>query len=74
MAEPTPDDVIAYIAITLFGGGQMAVSGNIGDVKMALQMLDGARDAVKNQLKLRTSEGLMLPNRDVEVVPHRDFL
>jgi hypothetical protein len=73
VAEPTPGDVVAYIAITLYGGGQMSVSGNIGDVKLALQMLDHARDAVGNQLKLRTSEGLFLPNRDVDISPHPAF-
>lgn len=73
MAEATPGDVVAYIAITLYGGGQMAISGNIGDVKLALQMIDHARDAVNNQLKLRTAEGLYLPNRDVEVVANPNF-
>lgn len=73
MAIPTPNDTVAYIAITLFADGNMAVSGNIGDVKLALQMIDGARDAVKNQLKRRTAGGLMLPDRDVDVTPHPAF-
>jgi hypothetical protein len=73
MAIPTPNKTVAYIAITLFDDGNMAVSGNIGDVRLALQMIDGARDAVKNQLNLRTKEGLLLPSRDVEVSPHPAF-
>jgi hypothetical protein len=73
MAIPTPNKTVAYIAITLFDDGNMAVSGNIGDVKMALQMIDGARDAVKNQLNHRTAEGLLLPSRDVEASPHPAF-
>ena len=70
---PSPNDTVAYIAITLHANGGLAVSGNIGDVKLALDMLDNARDAVKNQGKLRTKEGLLLPNRDVEVVSHPGF-
>lgn len=73
MPEPTEGDRIAYIAISLYGNGAMSISGNIGDVKLALQMLDHARDAVKNQLNLRTPEGLMLPNRDVQITPHPAF-
>lgn len=73
MADPTPLDAIAYIHINLFGDEQMSVSGNIGDVKLALQMLDHARDAVKGQITLRTKEGLFIPSRDVDITPHPAF-
>ena len=73
MASPGPLDAIANISVTLYGNGEMSISGNIGDVKLALQMLDHARDAVNNQWKQRTPEGLMLPGRDVEVTPHPGF-
>lgn len=73
MATPTPLDAVAYLHINLFGNEEMSVSGNIGDVKLALQMLDHARDAIKGQLTLRTKDGLFLPNRDVDVTPHPAF-
>jgi hypothetical protein len=70
---PGPLDAVAYLHINLFGGGEMSVSGNIGDVRLALQMLDHARDAVLNQRKNRTEEGLLLPPRDVTVAPSQHF-
>lgn len=68
MAIPTGMDAIARIAIVLYGNGAMGVSGNIGDVELALNMLDHAKDAVRNQLKRRDEKGLLIPPRDV-VVP-----
>lgn len=70
---PSPLDAVAYLHINLFGGGEMSVSGNIGDVGLALQMLDHARDAVLNQRKNRTAEGLLLPSSHVDVAPHPGF-
>jgi hypothetical protein len=64
---PDPNDRIAYIALSLFGDGAMSISGNIGDKKLALQMLDHARDTIAAQLR-RTSE-LLIPSSDVEVRP-----
>ena len=64
---PDPNDRIAYIALSLFGDGAMSISGNIGDKKLALQMLDHARDTIAAQLR-RTSE-LRIPSSDVEVRP-----
>jgi hypothetical protein len=67
MPTPGPLDAVANISITLYGGGQMQISGNIADAKLALQMLDHARDAVKNQLVRR--DKLVLPSGDVAVAP-----
>jgi hypothetical protein len=62
-------DRIAYIALSLYGDGAMSVSGNIGDKKLALQMLDAARDALVNQQKLNPYSGLLVPSSDVGVTP-----
>lgn len=71
---PTPLDEIAVIRISLFGEGQMSIDGNLGDVRLALQMLDHARDAVQAQWKQRTSDGgLLLDSRDVETDHHPAF-
>jgi len=69
MADPTPLDRIAYIALSLYGGGAMSISGNIGDKRLALQMLDHARDTIAGQLARTPDSGLLLPARDVEVAP-----
>jgi hypothetical protein len=70
MAAPTISDRIAYIALSLYGDGAMSISGNIGDKKLALQMLDHARDTIANQLKVNPYSGLLVPPQDVQVVPN----
>jgi len=69
MAEPTVNDRIAYIALSLYGGGAMSISGNIGDKRLALQMLDHAAQTIRSQLERMPYSGLLVPPRDVEVVP-----
>ena len=70
---PGPLDAVANISVTLFGNGQMSISGNIGDVKLALTMLDHARSAVNNQWKTRDQNGLLLPSSHVDVPVHPAF-
>lgn len=70
---PTAMDAVANISITLYGNGEMSIAGNIGDVKLALGMIDHARDTINNQWKLRDPvTGILLPPRnvDVDVNPH----
>ncbi len=73
MADPKIDplDVVAQIGIKLHANGAMSISGNIGDAQLAIQMIDAARDAVKNQLKRR--DEIIVPNRDVVVKQHPDY-
>ena len=66
-----PLDVVAKITISLHSGGAMSISGNIGDVKLALGMIDHARDAVKHQMRDR--EEIVVPNRDVAVYQAPEF-
>ena len=68
MAQPTVDDRIAYIALSLYGNGAMSISGNIGDKRLAIQMLDHARDTLIAQQKANPYAGLLVPPRDIEVV------
>jgi hypothetical protein len=63
--------VVASIAIALHDNGAMSISGNIGDVKLALQMIDHARDAIK--ARLSTQPEIIIPNRDVAVVQDHRF-
>jgi hypothetical protein len=71
-SEPTDLDGVAYILIRLYGNGAMSISGNIGDKPLALQMLDHARDTVNNRHS-PACDALLVPNRDVQVVPHEHF-
>jgi hypothetical protein len=64
-------DCVASIKIELMSNGAMSVSGNIGDVKLALQMLDAARDSVKNQIKER--DKIVIPNYDVDTTQDPAF-
>lgn len=73
MATPGPLDAIANISVTLYGTGEMSISGNIGDVKLALDMLAHATDAVMRQWKRRDRDGLIISPHDVEVEPHPAF-
>ena len=71
---PGPLDEVACITIRLYGDGQMGIEGNLGDVRLATQMIDHARDAVVAQWSQRSaSGGLLIPDRDVEVQHHPEF-
>lgn len=41
---------VARITLVLHDTGAMSIEGNIGDVKMALGMLDSAREAVSHRM------------------------
>ena len=64
-------DVVAEIKIQLHASGGLSISGNIGDVNLALGMIDHARDAVRNQL--RPKDEIIIPDRDVAVVQDPAF-
>jgi hypothetical protein len=64
-------DCVAFVSIRLHSNGAISVSGNIGDTKLAVQMLDAARDAVNNQAKRR--DEIVIPNRDVDVKQNNAF-
>lgn len=59
--------VVAKLIISLHDDGGLSVSGNVGDVVLATQMIDAARDAVRNQLTPKHE--LVIPNRDVIASP-----
>jgi hypothetical protein len=60
------ESCVAWITIRMHANGEMTIAGTIADRKMALAMLDNARDAIKSQIKDRHE--IVTPNRDV-VVP-----
>lgn len=68
--EPNPFDAVAYINIYMYADGALKISGNIGDAKLALQMLDAARDAVKNRIPKTVQENkLIVPADYVGAIP-----
>lgn len=69
------DSIVAQITLSLHDNGAMSIEGNIGDVKVALGMIDAARAAVSRQLGRPTilephGAGLAVPNYDVPVTPN----
>lgn len=64
-------DVVATIVLHLYAGGQMSIEGNVGDVKLALGMIDGARAAIS--AKLTPEKGIIVPNYDVPIVHDPQF-
>ncbi len=69
--HPHPGDLISFIQVSYYANGEMSVSGNIGDKRMAIQLLDHAKDAVNNQL--RPESQLIIPNKDVAVEQHPNY-
>lgn len=61
---------VARIEIVLMDDGSMSITGNVGDVKLALGMLDSARGSISHRLGRPSilephGAGLEIPNRDV---------
>jgi hypothetical protein len=71
MGAPTPThplddlDCVAFISIKLHSNSAVSISGNVGDKRLALQLIAAARDAINNQVKERNA--IIIPNRDVDV-------
>lgn len=68
-------NVVAFLHLDLHDDGAMSITGNIGDVKLALGMLDSARGSIQSQFgKPRILEphgaGIEIPNCDVDVKPN----
>ena len=68
-----PLDVVATITLSLHANGAMDISGNIGDKRLALGMIDAAREAIKHQLRPEDDKSLILPARDVEAMQHPNY-
>jgi hypothetical protein len=71
--KPTVDDRIAYIALSLYGDGAMSISGNIGDQKLALQMLDHAAATIRERLRVNPYAGLILTPSETAITPSPQY-
>ncbi len=65
---------IARINLVLHDTGAMSIEGNVGDVRMAIRMIDAAREAVAARLGRPSliephGAGLQIPSYDVGAAP-----
>lgn len=67
LVPPQDADTVAYLTVRLHATGALSVQGHIADQRMALQLLDHAREAITRQVL--GGGKAMIPSRDVEVVP-----
>lgn len=67
IVPPQPQDVIMYVTVRLHQDGAVSTLGHIADKRMALHLLDQARDTIKRQVP--DDNAIMIPNRDVGVMP-----
>lgn len=71
---PEHDDTVAFLTIRLHATGALSVQGHVGDKRLALQLLEHAKDAIGRQFP--DDRQILVPNRDVDVtpsIPLRDF-
>ena len=69
------DTEVAFITLRLHDDGAMSIEGNVGDVTLALGMIDGAREAVSRQFGKPSilepqGRGIVIPSCDVPVTPN----
>ena len=67
IVPPQPLDAVAWVTVRLHANGTLSTQGTIGDKRMALHLLDQARDAIKRQLP--DDRAIVIPGRDVDVSP-----
>jgi hypothetical protein len=63
---PKPLEAVAWVRVALHANGACSVEGTIGDKRLALQLLDVARESVRSHGK---EELIVVPNREVDVEP-----
>lgn len=61
---------VARIELVLMDDGSMSITGNVGDVKLALGMIDSARQSISHRFGRPSilephGAGLEIPNKDV---------
>lgn len=71
-------NVVAKITLSLHDNGAMSIEGNIGDVNLAVGMLDAARESVKSRLGRPSilephGAGLVVPSYDVPLKPNENI-
>jgi hypothetical protein len=67
IVPPQDPDTVAYITVRLHATGALSVQGHIADKRMAVQLLDHARDALTRHVL--DGGRAAIPASDVEVTP-----
>lgn len=67
LIPPQPLDTLQWVTVRLHANGTLSTTGTIADKKMALHLLDQAKEAIKSRLP--EYKALVIPNRDVEISP-----
>lgn len=67
MIPQQPDDVVQWVTIRLHANGMLSTSGTIADKRMALHLLDHARDAIK--ARVPEYKSIVIPGSEVEIAP-----
>lgn len=66
------DDCVAYVLVQYMTDGTMKTSGHIGDKRLAVALLQNAKEAIKGQPRPEES-GLIIPARDLEAIQHPNY-
>lgn len=76
MSNPTEAHVVGWVTVKLHDDGGVSVEGNVGDARLAVQLLEAARAAVASKLpggaaRLVDGDGrpIEIPARDAPVTP-----
>ena len=64
-------DCVALVQVAYYANGELSVSGHIGDKRLALQLLDHAKDAISSQI--RPEDEIIIPNKDVVIEQHPNY-
>ena len=66
IVPPQPLDVLAWVTVRLHANGTLSTSGTVGDRKMALHLLDQAKDAIRRNVSERA---IVIPGSEVDEAP-----
>lgn len=68
--QGAPGRVVARIVVDLMDDGGLSISGNVGDMRLAKNMLESAVASIDGRAKITPSpSGLVVPSRDAPVTP-----
>ena len=67
LIPPQPLDVVAWVTVRLHVNGTLSTTGTIGDVPMALHLLEQGGDAIRRNARQR--DQIVIPGRDVDEAP-----
>jgi hypothetical protein len=67
IVPPQDADTVAYVTVRMMSTGALRIDGHILDKRMALQLLDHAREVIASRPD--PAQQVVVPSRDVDVTP-----